>query len=154
MIKEELEINANRLLKELMGLNSDRKDNEFDIYLYEFGSNKYIGKTKAYFHYDDIKFDPSIVFLDYLSISEDSGMKKVTTSTECKPILLSAKIKVKNYSNDVSKVFVPKLRVEGDMTFEFFLSEDSKFYANLTILSHNGTYIECLSEDDGWFKGE
>lgn len=154
MIKENFEINVNHLLKELMGLNSDRKDNEFDIYLYEFGSNKYIGKTKAYFCYNKIKFDPSVVIFDYLSISEESGLKKVTTSTEYKPIFLSAKIKVKNYSNDVSKVFIPKLRVEGDMVIEFCLSEESKFYANLSILKHDDIYFECFSEDDDWFRGE
>ena len=154
MYNREVKINLVCLLQRLMGLDCSRKDNEFDIHLYEFGSNKYIGKTKAYFHYNKIEFDPSIVIFDYLSISQDSGLKKVTTSTECKPIFLSAKIKVKNYSNDISKVFIPKLRMEGDMSIEFCLSEKSKFYANLTILKHDGIYFECLSEDDDWFRGE
>ena len=154
MYNREVRINPICLLQRLMGLDCSRKDNEFDIYLYEFDSNKYIGKTKAYFSDNKMKFDPSDLFFDYSLISEDSGIKNVTTSTDYKPIFLSAKIKVKNYSNDVSKVFIPKLRVEGDIVIEFCLSEESKFYANLSILKHNDIYFECFSEDDDWFRGE
>lgn len=150
MYNREVKINPIYLLQKLMGLDCYRKDNEFDIYLYEFDSNKYLGKTKAYFYNDKMKFDPSDLFFDYSLISEESGIKKVTTSTDCKPIFLSAKMKVKNYSNDISKVFIPKLKVESDIVLELY----EKSYPNLIILNHNGTYIDFFSEDDNWFKGE
>lgn len=154
MYSEKIGINPVFLLQKVMGLDAYRQDNEFDIYLYNFGTNEYICKSKGLFYENELKINPTNI-LDISSLLLDDFKKTTINITNTDIPFLSARVKVKNYSNKVDRVFIPKLRATSNI-LELTLKDVSQIclYPSFEILEHNGVYFECFSEDNDWFEGE